>query len=117
MKIKKLSAIICFGVISFFVLKANKTSADTIQVIVNNPIFTDDFDKLVGNILQWVLSVAGSVALIMLVVGGISYIVSSGDEQRITSSKKIIKWAILGLMLILVSYSIIVVLNNILFEP
>ncbi len=94
--------------------RAGKAQALTIKV--TNPISTSDFNKLVGNTLAWVLSVAGSVALVMLIIGGIMYITASGDEQRINTAKKIVTWTILGLALVLVSYSIMVVVNQILTQ-
>ncbi len=86
----------------------------SIAITVPPTTSTTDFSTLVGKVLEWVLSVAGSIALLMLVAGGIMYITSAGNEQKIATSKKIITWTILGLMIVLASYSIIVVLDNIL---
>ncbi len=91
---------------------ASGTNAATFKLI--NPIATSDFAKLVANFLKWTLSVAGSIALIMLVIGGIMYITSAGDQQKATSAKKMIMVTIGGLMLVLLSYSILVVLNDLL---
>ena len=97
-----------------FLLMTKKISA--IAIDVENPIQTSDFSVLVGNVLQWVLSVAGSVSLLMLVAGGILYVTSAGDEQKIATSKKLITWTIFGLMVVLASYSIIVVLDSVLTD-
>jgi hypothetical protein len=106
--IKEVSSLIIF----FFFIFINKAAA--LDVNLTNPLSTSDFNKLVGNTLQWVLSVAGSVALIMLIFGGITYITAAGDEQRITTAKRTITWAILGLTVVLLSYAIIAVLDKIL---
>ena len=89
-----------------------KTSL-AISVNITNPIVTSDFSKLVENFLLWTLGVAGSVTLLMLVVGGVLYITSSGDEQKIATAKRMVTWTILGLMIVLASYAIIVVLGDI----
>jgi fumarate reductase subunit D len=107
--VKKASSLIVFF---FFFIFINKAAALDINLV--NPLSTSDFNKLVGNTLQWVLSVAGSVALIMLIFGGVAYITAAGDEQRITMAKRTITWAILGLAVVLTSYAIIAVLNRIL---
>lgn len=96
----------------FIISGINRVCAFSVKV--TNPISTSDFNKLVGNTLQWVLSVAGVLALVMLIVGGIMYITAGGVEEKITQAKKIITWTILGLALVLVSYAIISVLNDIL---
>jgi len=93
-----------------------KASAAMTTIEVTNPIQTSDFSVLVGNVLQWVLGVAGSISLLMLVAGGIMYVTSAGDEQKIVVAKKIIVWTLLGLMVVLASYSIIVVLDSILTD-
>ena len=99
----------CF--IIFFV-ETNIILAAGPPVIVTNPSGSSSVSELVGKVLEWVLGVAGSIALFMLIAGGIMYITSTGDEQKIATAKKIINWTILGLIVILASYSIIVVLES-----
>ncbi|MCK5491012.1 MAG: hypothetical protein KAI67_04155 [Candidatus Pacebacteria bacterium] len=95
----------------FLFVSFQKASAVT-TIDIPNPISSTDFSELVGKVLEWVLGVAGSIALFMLIAGGIMYITSTGDEQKIATAKKIINWTILGLIVILASYSIIVVLES-----
>ena len=103
------------GIFAFlFVIGINSVAASAVTVKVTNPIKTSDFSELVENFLLWILSVGGALALFMLVAGGVFYVTSSGNEQKIETARKMITWTILGLMLILASYSIIVVLDKIL---
>lgn len=99
-------------VISLLPLFTQKVSAVS-SIKVTNPIGTNDFTELVTNVLQWLLGIAGSVALIMLVIGGFFYIGSAGDEQKATQGKRIVTWAIGGLVVVLLSYSIIVIVEDI----
>ncbi len=103
-----------FFYLALFFMHRSEVLASTPVVVVSNPGGSSNLSELVENVLSWVLSVAGSIALLMLVVGGIMYITSAGDEQKIAVSKKIITWTILGLVIILASYSIIVALDKIL---
>jgi len=48
-------------------------------------------------VLDFLLSIAGVIALIMLVAGGVGYVTSAGEEKRIESSKKIILYSIIGI--------------------
>lgn len=98
---------------SLLVVGISSVTAAT-SVKITNPIKTSDFSELVENFLLWILSVGGALALFMLVIGGVFYVTSSGNEQKIETARKIITWTILGLMLILASYSIIVVLDKVL---
>ena len=111
MKRKTKSVLLVFAIL-FLMIQVRSASAFTVKV--TNPIANSDINKLVANALQWLLSVAGAVALVALIYGGIVYITSAGSEERATSGKKIITWAILGLALVLASYALISVLNTIL---
>jgi len=108
---KKLS-LLFYGAIIATVLCANNAIAT--PVTIANPITTSDFSKIIENTLLWVLGVAGSIALFMLIVGGVMYITSAGDEQKVATAKKIFNFTIIGLILILISYSIIVTVTDIL---
>ncbi|MFZ2969700.1 MAG: hypothetical protein WA063_00980 [Minisyncoccia bacterium] len=112
-KFKNISACSVLFLLSMFTLASNVNAAVTTYRITN-PIATSDFAKIVANFLKWILGVAGSIALIMLIVGGIMYMTSAGDQQKATSAKKMIMITLAGLMLVLLSYSILVVLDRIL---
>jgi hypothetical protein len=62
---------------------------------------------IIGNIIQAVLSLVGSLALLMFVYGGVLWITSFGEEKRISKGKTIIVWAVLGLALIASAYVIV----------
>ena len=53
------------------------------------------------------LSIVGVIGIIMLVVGGIMYLSSAGDEDRIDTGKKIVKYSLIGIFLSLASLVIV----------
>jgi len=110
--IKKASFLI-FAMIMFFITKTEEVGAQ-IGIDMKNPISTSDFGEIVQNFLLWILSVAGVITIFMLVFGGIMYMTAGGDEQKVATAKKVATWTIIGLGLILISYSIIAVLDQIL---
>lgn len=57
---------------------------------------------------------AGPVAVLMLAIGGVRYVISHGDQNQMEEAKKTIKWAIIGLLVIMVSYLIVQNVINIL---
>ncbi len=112
--IKKISSSV-FAIIMFFVAKTEEAGAQ-IVIDIKNPITTSDFGEIVESFLLWILSVAGVLTLFMLVLGGIMYMTAGGDEQKVATAKKVVTWTIVGLGLILASYSIIKVLDEILVQ-
>lgn len=61
-------------------------------------------------VLNFLLSMVGILAILMLVLGGVMYLSSAGDEDRIDSGKKITKNAIIG---IIISFSAMVLVRQI----
>ncbi len=57
--------------------------------------------EIATNVLNFLLSVVGVVALIMLVVGAFMYLTAAGDEDRIDTGKKIVKYSIIGITIAL----------------
>ena len=51
--------------------------------------------------------VAGPIAVLIIVWGGGSYVTSRGDETAIGNAKKTIVYAIIGLVVIILSYALI----------
>ncbi len=104
-----IKSIIAFVLLSF----VSAGTALAIDIDIINTITTSDFTKIVSNFIKWSLGVAGSVALVALIVGGVMYMTSAGEEQKATQAKKLILWTIIGLVVILLSYAILSLINEI----
>jgi len=53
--------------------------------------------------LQFLLSIVGVLGIIMLVIGGLTYLTSAGNEEQSESGKKIVTYAIIGIAIALAS--------------
>lgn len=51
--------------------------------------------------------IVGAISIIMVVVGGLMYTLSAGDPGRVRSAKDTILYAIIGMLVSLLAYSII----------
>lgn len=56
----------------------------------------------VTNIL---LFLVGAISVIMLIVGGIRYVISGGDQAQVTSAKNTILYAIVGIVVAFLAYA------------
>ena len=72
---------------------------------------------IILNLISWILKIIGAVALLALVFGGIYYAVSGSSPDGKKKAKKMVTYAILGLALILISYSVLAVIDQILVQP
>lgn len=63
-----------------------------------------DVIKTVINVLLFII---GALSVIMIIIGGIKYVISNGDSSQITSAKNTIMYAVIGLIIALLAYAIV----------
>ena len=66
-----------------------------------------DINEIILSIINWLLAFLASLSVLMIVVSGIMYITSGGDETRIGTAKKWLTYSIVGLAVALLSYVIV----------
>ncbi len=64
---------------------------------------TGVFTRLTNTVLMAV----GLISVIMLIFGGLRYITSGGDAKKVTDAKNTILYAIIGLIICVLSYAIV----------
>lgn len=74
------------------------------QVTLVNPLQTNDVRVIVGTVIKGALSVAGTLALLMVVYGGILWLTDMGKGEQVKKGKDILIWATLGILLIAGAY-------------
>ena len=77
-----------------------------------NLVQNTDPQTVAANIIQFLLILAGALAVIFLIFGGIRYITSSGSPDGIEKAKNTITYSIVGVIVIILSYIIVSILNN-----
>ena len=87
---------------------ANAARADGMptELIGDNGVFS--------RITNTVLLIVGLISVIMLIYGGLRYILSGGDSKKVTDAKNTILYAIIGLIISMLAYAIVhFVLNSV----
>jgi hypothetical protein cdiviTM7_00647 len=87
---------------------ANAARADGMptELIGDNGVFS--------RLTNTILLVVGLISVIMLVYGGLRYILSGGDSKKVTDAKNTILYAIIGLIISLLAFAIVnFVLNSV----
>ena len=54
-----------------------------------------------------ILYVVGIIAVVMLIIGGIKYLLSGGDSKKVTDAKNTVLYAIIGLVVCFLSFAIV----------
>jgi hypothetical protein len=66
-----------------------------------NPIGPTTIDGVLGNIMSYLQGIAGTIAVIFIIIGGIMYMVSGGSKETTERAKKTLIFAIAGLAIVL----------------
>ena len=53
------------------------------------------------------LFIVGAISVIMIVIGGLRYVISGGDTSNVTAAKNTILYAIVGLIVAMLAYAMI----------
>ncbi|HVE80553.1 MAG TPA: hypothetical protein VNA68_00185 [Candidatus Dormibacteraeota bacterium] len=61
----------------------------------------------ISNLINMGFYLAGTIAVVILIIGGIGYIGSTGDPARITKAKNTILYAVIGLIVTILAYAIV----------
>lgn len=61
----------------------------------------------INNVINVMLAAVGVIAVIMIIVGGIRYALSGGDESGVKSAKGTITYAVVGLVVAILAFAIV----------
>ena len=61
----------------------------------------------IGNIINVMLFIVGLVAVVMIIYGGISYVISMGSPDKIKRSRDIIIYSVVGLVVAIIAYALV----------
>lgn len=62
---------------------------------------------LILRIVNYALGFLGILAVMMVIYGGISYVMAGGKQESIENGKKIILYALVGIIIILLAFAIV----------
>ncbi|MBQ3352768.1 hypothetical protein IJG89_00220 [Candidatus Saccharibacteria bacterium] len=68
---------------------------------------TDTLNANITAILNWVIGILGIVAVIVIIIGGVKYMTSSGDAGKVKSAKDTILYGIIGLIICVLAFAIV----------
>ena len=64
-------------------------------------------DQTIVNIINAVIGVIGLVCVIVMIIGGVQYMTSTGDPGKVEKGKKTILYGLIGLIICVLSFAIV----------
>lgn len=106
-------SLIAAGLISSFCF-ASLSSANSVSIVnIVNPLGTNCFSTLLNNIATGVGTLITYLGVIMLIIAGILYLISSGNPGRMETAKKALVYAIAGIAIGIAASAIVDIIKNI----
>jgi hypothetical protein len=68
---------------------------------------------LIASVVYLLLTGAGTVALFMIIYAGIKFITSGGDAKSVDGARKTLTYALIGLIVVLMSFVIVSLISKI----
>lgn len=108
LKSKKIISLSLVIFLAILLLKFSTPSAQA-DVTLSDPfnLKGKDLTEVILRILQVSLGFVGIVALLMFIIGGFEFLMSGGNQNLIKKGKDTLVWASIGIVVILLSYSIL----------
>jgi hypothetical protein len=125
MKFSKKSFLIimfCFLFLNFNLAYANQSgsgnnedqqsgsgSGSASSVSLNNPLGSGvtEPETIIANVINSIFGIVGSLALLMFIYGGLMWMTSGGNQDKVKQGRGVILWASIGLMVIFLSYMLV----------
>ncbi|MCF7905828.1 pilin [Candidatus Gracilibacteria bacterium] len=106
-----LSLLAVFGVLTF---DSGSTASAALIGPADNPpniedstVWSGSARQAIREIVNYFLFFLGLIATIMVIYGGFLYITSGGDDSGAEKGKKILIYAAIGIVVILISYALV----------
>lgn len=68
---------------------------------------TRSFPEVLSSITDLLLFIVGAIAVVVIIVGGIRYATSGGDQNAVTGAKNTILYAVIGLVVAFLAYAVV----------
>lgn len=78
-----------------------------------DPVKFSELDTVISKVISLALGFAGIALFVMLVLGGYKFLTSGGDPKKVEGAKSTLTLAIGGFVLLLLSFFIILFIQNI----
>ncbi|MFA5184201.1 MAG: pilin [Patescibacteria group bacterium] len=84
----------------------DNTDSDSSSLSLTNPLGISSPQALIGRVINSIMGLVGSIALVMFVYGGLTWMTSSGNDEKVKKGREIIIWSAIGLVVVFMSYAL-----------
>lgn len=67
----------------------------------------DNLETVAKRVINVILYIVGILAVVMIIIGGVQYTTSAGDQAAVTKAKNTIMYGLIGLAVAVLAYAIV----------
>ncbi|MCF7845158.1 MAG: TrbC/VirB2 family protein [Candidatus Pacebacteria bacterium] len=82
-------------------------------ITIDNPLEYDSIEAIISAVVSFITMVAFAIAPIIFIWGGFKFFFAGGDPGKAKEATNLIKWAVIGLTIIIVANGIILVVKDV----
>lgn len=82
-------------------------------ITIENPLEYDSIEAIISAVVSFITMVAFAIAPIIFIWGGFKFFFAGGDPGKAKEATNLIKWAVIGLAIIIVANGIILVIKDV----
>lgn len=91
-------------------------SATPVFAQIEDPTRFENICDVVGVVTSFIIGIAGAIALVLLIIGGIQYMISGGDKVAVESARGRITASIVGLLIVFGAFLIVNVVGGLISD-
>lgn len=84
-----------------------------IGVTLPNPLAVNTFFELLESIIQLIFIAGIAISPVFVIWGGFMFITAAGDARKVTSAANILKYAFVGILIIIFARSVVFIIKNV----
>lgn len=81
-------------------------------VLPSTIVLADAVTSTISNIVTWISTVGGALAVLAIVIAGVMMVASQDNSDNVKNARDIIKWAMIGLVIILMANALANIVNS-----
>lgn len=82
------------------------------NITIPNPLGANTITELIDNIATWLLGIGLTISTIIIIWAAIVFMTSGGNSERVTTARKTLWYAIIGIVVLLLAKGVTSIIQN-----
>ena len=79
---------------------------------IQNPLKSNDLSQLLDNIINFLLTLAAPIAVIMMIYAGYLFITASDNEEKVKTARKTMLYVVIGIAILILSKGVVTLVSS-----